>query len=279
MISNILVPVDGSDFSKTALQYGIYIAKKLNAGITGLHVIDIKVVQGPLLGEIAFYSGVPASYEFLPKIEDALIKRGEKILEIFRGECERAGIQPDLKLAKGLIDDVIINEAEKADWTLLAKRGEHFHLAQGAFLGTTAEAVARKSKKPVLITPGTFQEIESMGLAYDGSAPAENALKLAASLSEQTKWPLTIIIITEDQTIFDRLEDKIEAVLEAREIDSDIIRLKGREDREILKFIQDGSVELMMMGAFGRGRVKEFLLGSTTAYVVRKSPIPVILTR
>ncbi len=278
MFSNILIPIDGSDFSRTALQYGIYIAKKIDAGLTGLHVIDIKVVQGPLLGEIAFYSGVPASYEFLPKIEDALVKRGEAILENFREECQKAGVRPEAKIAKGLIDDVIINEADKADWTLLAKRGEHYHLAQGALLGTTAEAVARKSRKPVMITPGKFQEIESMGLAYDGSAPAENALKLAADLSEQTKWPLTIVVITEDQTMFDRLNDKIEIVLGSREIDSDTIRLKGREDREILKFIQEGSVELMIMGAFGRGRVKEFLLGSTTSYVIRKSNIPVLLT-
>lgn len=279
MISNILIPIDGSDFSKTALQYGIYIAKKLEAGLTGLHVIDIKVVQGPLMGEIALYSNVPTSYEFLPKIEDALGKRGEKILEDFRASCEQAGVKHELKIIKGLIDEVIIHEAEKAEWTLLAQRGEHFHLTQGAILGSTAEAVVRKSKKPVMITPKDFREIESMALAYDGSAPAENALKAAAELAEKAKWPLTLVTITDDSEAGNKLISKAEVFLEPYMIDTDYVILKGREDREILKFINEGSVELMIMGAFGKGRVKELLLGSTTSFIIRKSPIPVLLTR
>ncbi len=279
MTKKILIPIDSSDYSKTAVQYGIYIAKYLEAGLVGLHVIDLKVIQGPLLGEIAVYSGLPAFYEIQPKIEDALQKRGEKLLADFRETCEKSGIRPETQIVKGLIDDAIIAEGEKADWTLLAKRGEHVHLTQGALLGSTAEGVVRKSRKPVLITPREFREIESMGLAYDGSGPAENALKLAAELSEKTRWPLTVLMVTEDNALADRLRVKIDSILEGREIDSDVIVLRGREDREILKFIQEGAVELMIMGAFGSGRVKELFLGSTTSHIMRKSQIPVLLTR
>ena len=278
MFDHILIPVDGSDFSRTALQYGIYIAKRLNARLTGLHVVDIKIIQGPLLGEIASYSGFPACYEFLPKIEEALEKRGTDILESFREECEKAGLVPDLKIVKGLIDEVIISEAESADCTILAQRGEHFHLTQGAFLGSTAEAVTRKSKKPVLITPGEFLEIESMALAYDGSAPADHALVMAADLSVKTKWPLTVVIVSDDQAVADKLNTKIETALDSYEIDSEVVVLRGREDKQLLQFIRDGSVELMIMGAFGRGRIRELFLGSTTSYIIRKSSIPVLLT-
>lgn len=279
MTKKILIPIDSSDYSKTAVQYGIYIAKYLEAGLVGLHVIDLKVIQGPLLGEIAVYSGLPAFYEIQPKIEDALQKRGEKLLADFREACEKSGIRPETQIVKGLIDDAIIAEGEKTDWTLLAKRGEHVHLTQGGLLGSTAEGVVRKSRKPVLITPKEFREIESMGLAYDGSGPAENALKLAAELSEKTRWPLTVLMVTEDNALADRLRVKIDSILEGREIDSDVIVLRGREDREILKFIQEGAVELMIMGAFGSGRVKELFLGSTTSHIMRKSNIPVLLTR
>ncbi|MFB3924850.1 MAG: universal stress protein [Syntrophales bacterium] len=279
MIKKILIPTDGSDYSRTALEYGIYIAKRLDAQLTGLHVIDIKIVQGPLFSDIAFYSGLPAYYEFLPRIEEALDKRADKILENFEEYCRKSGVVPEIRKVRGIIDEVIIDESENADWTLLAQRGEHFHLSKGGLLGSTAEAVVRKSKKPVLITPMKFTEIESMGLAYDGSAPAENALKIAAELSAATRWPLSVIIITEDQNIASKLVGRIESFTEQYEIDCGTVVLKGREDREILKYIQEGSVELMIMGAFGRGRVKELLLGSTTSYVIRKSTIPVLLTR
>jgi nucleotide-binding universal stress UspA family protein len=40
-----------------------------------------------------------------------------------------------------------------------------------------------------------------------------------------------------------------------------------------------GSVELMVMGAYGHNGLRELFLGSTTTNVIRKSPIPVLLTR
>jgi len=275
---NILVPADGSDYSGTAIRYAIYVAGKLNSGLTGLHVVDLKIIQGPLFSDIAFYSGLPAYYEFLPTIEDALERRADRILGEFEKLCRSAGVPFELKKARGIIDETILSEGKKTDWTLLAQRGEHSHLGQGILLGSTAEAVARNSQKPVMITPREFKEIESIGLAYDGSAPAATAMKIAAELSAAVRWPLTVIIVSDSQEAAARLIRSAESFLEPFEIDSEVITLTGREDREILKFIKEGSVELMVMGAFGRGRVKEFLLGSTTAFIIRNSPIPVLLT-
>ena len=113
----------------------------------------------------------------------------------------------------------------------------------------------------------------------DGSEPADKALQLAAELSEQTSWPLTVIIVTDNHDLSASLTKKVEDFLEPLKIDSAIIILRGREDREIIKFIREGSVELMVMGAYGHNRLRELILGSTTSTVIRKSTIPVLLTR
>jgi hypothetical protein len=46
MIQDILIPTDGSDYGKTTIAYGIYIARKLDAKLTGLHVVDIRLIRG-----------------------------------------------------------------------------------------------------------------------------------------------------------------------------------------------------------------------------------------
>jgi len=61
--------------------------------------------------------------------------------------------------------------------------------------------------------------------------------------------------------------------------DCEVIILAGRESDEILKFIREGSVELMVMGAYGHNRLREWLLGSTTSHIIQNSPIPVLLIR
>lgn len=278
-IKTILIPTDGTDYGKTAIEYGIYVAKRLDAQLMGLHVLDVRLLQGPVFTDISGSVGLPQYQEFLPILKDSLDEKAETILQAFKVRCEEAGLQPEIKKAVGVIDETIINEAGNADWILLAQRGEHFHLGSGGIIGSTAESVVRKSGKPVMVTPGTFQEIESMGLAYDGSSPADNALKLAVELYDRTSWPLTVIIITDDHEREVLLAQKIEEFLEPYKIDSAIIILRGKEDREIVRFIREGSVELMVMGAYGHNRLRELILGSTTSYVIRKSTIPVLLTR
>jgi len=279
MVRSILIPTDGSEYGRTAIDYGICLAKKLEAQLIGLHVIDAGLMQGPVCGDISGSIGLPPYQEFLPVIEAGVDERANAILKSFRERCEAAGLRPEARKALGVIDETIIEEGKRTDWILLAQRGEHFHLARGGILGSTAELVVRNSGKPVLVTPARYQDIESIALAYDGSPPAHNALALAAGLSEKAAWPLTIICITDDGAVADRLHGKIEAFLDAFQIDCETLTIQGKEDREILKFIQEGSVELMVMGAYGHNRLRELILGSTTSFVIRKSGIPVLLTR
>jgi nucleotide-binding universal stress UspA family protein len=280
MVKNILIPIDGSDYGKTAVTYGIYIARKLNAQLTGLHVVDVRLMQGPVFTDISGSIGLPPYQEFLPAIESSLDAKAESILKEFREQCEAAGIHPETKKITGVIDETIIEEGRKCcDWILLAQRGEHFHIGSGAILGSTAQSVVRRSGKPVLVTPEHFREINRMALAYDGSAPAQNALNLAADLSARAVWQLSVVIITDDQALGAELSEKVEAFLKTRMVDSTILILKGKEDKELLKFIREGTVELLVMGAYGHNRLREVLVGSTTSAVIRKSPIPVLLTR
>jgi len=55
--------------------------------------------------------------------------------------------------------------------------------------------------------------------------------------------------------------------------------LKGNAEDEILKFTDENKMDLIVMGAYGHTRIREFILGSTTSHVIRKSRVPVLLTR
>ena len=284
MINKILIPTDGSANSHTALEYGIYIARKLEASLTGLHVIDVNLIQGPLLTDISGSVGMPPYEGFFDAIEKSLDEKADFILNEFQERCQMAGVKSEAKKTIGKISPVIIEEAKTADMILMAKKGEHFHLKEGGILGSVAESVTRSSGKPVLVTPENFVELESMALAYDGSDSASKALHLSLDLSRQNAWPLTVIIVTSDDKKTAALAAQVEEANqkdreEPPKADCETIILTGKETDEIIKFIREGSVELMVMGAYGHNRLRELFLGSTTSQVVRKSPIPVLLIR
>ncbi|MBU1965501.1 MAG: universal stress protein, partial [Proteobacteria bacterium] len=110
MIENILIPTDGSDYGKTAIAYGVYFARKLNAQLTGLHVVDIRLIRGPVFTDISGSIGLPPYQEFLPAIESGLDAKADAILQDFRGQCEAAGVHPETKKVTGVIDETIIEE-------------------------------------------------------------------------------------------------------------------------------------------------------------------------
>ncbi len=278
-IKKILIPVDGSTNSAIALKFGIYTARKLGAAISGLHVLDVNLLQGPMLTDISGAVGMPPYDGFLDIVEKSLKERADFVLDNFRKQCLQANLQPEVKKVIGKIYEIIIDEAQNVDLVMMAKKGEHFHLKEGRILGSVAEAVIRHSAKPVMIIPDHFLEIESMGIAYDGSPSAKKALDFSLILSKQAAWPLTAVIITTDQEKAKQLSVQIEAAAEKRESECEVIILPGKEGVEIIKFIEENAVELMVMGAYGHNRLRELLLGSTTSQVIQKSPIPVLLTR
>ncbi len=248
MTKNILIPTDGSEYSKTALEYGIYIAKRLDARLT--------VLYG----------------------EESLDERVRSNLNRVGERCGKAGLDFQLKKVREVAGEVIVEEAKDADWVFLPQKEEQFHESRDGFLGSASEVVIGKSDRPVLVIPVSFQEIESMGLAYDGSPSADNALKIAAELSDKVRWPLSIIIITDNSDQAADLSIRIEDLLDPyEEIDSDVVILSGKAEHEIIKFIKESSVELMVMGAHGNRRFEELTLGSTTSYVMRKSTVPVLI--
>ncbi|HOJ51281.1 MAG TPA: universal stress protein [Syntrophales bacterium] len=279
MIKTILVPTDGSEYGKTAIEYGIYMARKLGATLVGLHVVDINIIQGPVFTEVCGTMGIPATPEYFPQVEQRLHEQADAILSAFHERCKEARVPAETKKEIGVIEQVIIEEGRKADLIILARRGEHFHLAKGAIMGSTAEIVVRHAGKPVMVTPFKFREIESVGLAYDGSPPAENALRLAIFLCEQLSWPLTTVIVTEDQKYASLLTTKLEEALDSHQINETTVILPGHEGKTLVKFLEDGSVEMLIMGAYGHNLLRRLLGGSTTSYVIRHSPLPVLLTR
>ena len=201
------------------------------------------------------------------------------ILKDFRERCRKVALEAKVKKVIGKIDETIIEEAQNTDLILMAKKGEHFHLKEGGLLGSVAQSVIRHSGKPVMITPDRFQEIESMGIAYDGSPSAKKALNLSLELSKQTAWALTAVIINSIEEKASALRAQVEEVAETQETDCEVIIMPGKESDEIINYIKEGAVELIVMGAYGHNRLRELLLGSTTSHIISKSTIPVLLTR
>lgn len=118
-------------------------------------------------------------------------------------------------------------------------------------------------------------------ICTDGSLHAENALRFSGLIARRTKGPVKILGVAESWGE----EEKIRGVLSrASEIVGEVPKLetmvrRGHPAEEILRELEKGDYELVILGARGRRGITRFLLGSTAARIVEHAPLPVLIVR
>lgn len=278
MIKSILLPTDGSQNSKIALEYALYCAELFNAEITGLHVIDIRALEGPFLSDISGSLGFSPYQNYLPKFQEILERRGDVILEEFQRQCFEKNITPRLKKQTGIIANIIAEEAKKADLVIVAQRGEHEKWSAG-LMGSTTESVVRKSPRPVLVTPGIFRKFTNILIAYDGGIESNKALKIACELFPSKSFSLSAVCVTGDEERAEELRAEIQEFSRPYGVEIQYVHLGGDAGKAILGYADAQNIDLIIMGAFSHTRIHDLILGGTTAYIMRRSNIPILMNR
>ena len=198
MIKNILIPLDGSEHSTAALDYGMWMAEKFNGTLFGQHVIDTISIEGTFFHDISGSLGFEPYLDFSTKMREVLEERGKMILEDFSERCRNRGIKYQTFLDMGLIANEICERSKVADLVIIGHRGINEEFSTG-LLGTTAESITRKCPRPVFVSTRKFKAIERPLLAYDGSQRASSAMESAAEFCTVLGLPLIVLTIAKEE--------------------------------------------------------------------------------
>ena len=278
MIKKILIGIDTSEHSRNAQAYGFYLAHKLGATLIGLHVVDIVSIEGSFFHDISGSLGLEPYLDFSSKMREVLTTRGKTLLDEFSQSAAREQVTVEPVLDMGIVANQICERAKGADLVMIGHRGINERFSTG-LLGGTAESVARKSPRPVFISPMKFQEIHHPVLAYDGSERASKAMAAAADFSIQLEVPLTIITVARDPKLGERVLEQARDYFKSYSTKTEFVLLTGHAHEEIISYIKRERADLLFIGAYGHSRIIEMVLGSNTEYVLRNSPCPVFLSR
>src|SRR5580765_572206 len=123
MIKNILVPLDGSEHSKGALEYAIWLTQGFHGTLFGLHVIDTVSIEGSFFHDISGSLGFEPYLDFSSKMREVLRERGRVILEAFTRRCAERGVACDTALEMGIVANEICDQARTADLVVIGRRG------------------------------------------------------------------------------------------------------------------------------------------------------------
>lgn len=273
MIETILVATDGSEAASAAERFAIAITSRLRARLLALSVIEDRIVAG-LTGKGL---GIPAPS--LEGLEAFLSARAEAACRRVAEQARAQGIECGAETPHGVADDRIVERAKTSDLLVLGRDGLHAD-HRSALIGSTVDAVLRKTNRSAVVVPRGAEFRGGLLLAFDGSPGSRIAARLTVELAGRLQQPVHLFVDSKDKGRAVARFDEARSLLgnlpvAVRESSSTL----GRPDVKIIDAAKEAGASLIVMGAFGRSRITDYFLGSNSAAVVRTSPIAVLLAR
>lgn len=149
-----------------------------------------------------------------------------------------------------------------------------------------AQAAIFESGRPVLIySAGTsvFRGgLKRIAIAWDGGPCAASAVGAAMPLLGAADEVRILTVVDEKPAAVGGLTTELARHLEAHGIDArgDEIPAAGRRiDAALDAYLADTRPDLLVMGAYGHSRLREFILGGATEHMLWNCPVPTLLSR
>ncbi len=282
MLRSILVGLDGSDYSKSAIDVGIYLARKTQALLVGLGVVDepaIREAEPRLIG-----AGVPYAEPVLYRERLSSARREvEHFLSQFATRCAEAKVAFKVLEDEGSPAEQIELQAQRYDLILLGQQTRFdFETREG--YDDTVRRVLKNSPRPVITVPARLDlDLEdpsyTVMVAYDGSLQAARALHSFQMSGLAGPRPVVVVSVADDRLEAARIAERAIDYLRFHDIRAEAhpSTTKSSPARAILWAAREHNSNLIVMGAYGQPVLREFLLGSVTRTLLAESHVPLFL--
>lgn len=294
----ILVAVDGSDYSRKAIEF---VASRETLIQSNPDVLVLNV-RWPLRASPARIVGMAIVREYYEE-------EAERALRPARRRLQKAGLSATVRFVVGRPASEISAAAEKDKVDLLVL-GSHGHSALGGLLlGSVTNEVLARTTRPMLIVRGkakSYTDSLRVGIAVDGSPYDRKVVKLVLKHLDLfgVNPKLTLIHVVQDYALnampsvegialpafsesevlawqnkaFESTMKTARALLQKTGTHVDEVRLIGNAGDELSNYTNK-KLDLLVMGSHGYGAFKAAVMGSVATRVTARCTKPLLLVR
>ena len=274
---SFLVHIDDSDQSDQRLDVAARLARRFDAELAGAYLVPTRELT-------------PFTSAMLPDalVEHRLRDSGDAQARAearFRAAADGEGlVDVDWSAPAGRPIDAAISHARYSDIAILGQpqpTDDH-----AAFANDLVRSVLMAAGRPVLIVPhfGEFASIgETVLIAWKETRESARAVADALPFLKQARTVVVMSISApHDQSVRETLADAGIAAFLARHGIGAEVRHEVAEDIDagnlLLSRAADLGADLIVMGAYSRPRLSEFVLGGVTRVMLQAMTVPVLMS-
>lgn len=193
---------------------------------------------------------------------------------------------------RGVAHDQIVGSCPTSQLAAIVTEHARMHdvtmipIGEQALQQYVAESVIFGSGRPTIVFPEASKRsnsfsLDNVGVAWDFSRPAARAVADALPILQRAKT-IRVVTITQEKIIDTRHSGADLAKYLARHGIEVILEEEAAAGRPIGRAIEEYAtardLDLLVMGAYGHSRMRDFILGGATKTIVANPPLPVLLS-
>jgi nucleotide-binding universal stress UspA family protein len=279
-IKDILLPLTSYPIPTEArsIENAVVLAKRMGAQMSAIaFAMDIESLVG-LFADPIGVSGILAADR--KKSAD----NASDLLSIFEMIGARHGIVFDHSLLHCNplnVPQRVVEEARFHDVTIVALRE-----GDAAWQDIAARLVF-ESGRPIVVYPDDAKRelalsLENVAVAWDFSGPSTRAITDALPLLQEAKQ-VRVFTVVDDKLIAKSKSGERLAKHLARhgaEVSIEDVKSEGRAIGSVFQaYVSEHNIDLLVMGAYGHSRMREYILGGATRSILSRPPTWVLLAR
>ncbi|MBP0464380.1 universal stress protein [Roseomonas sp. PWR1] len=276
---DLLVHLDASAQSAQRLDLAMDLARRHDAHLTALFVVDVAF---PMVA-MADAGGGAALGGLMEEMRTAAIEDARRVEAVFRERATRDGVRGEWRLAEGMLREEIALHARYADLAIIGQ--EDPETAAPGTAGMVGD-VLFGAGRPVLVVPyaGRFVSVGTRVLVgWNASREAARAVNDALPMIAGATTTCVLAANPEGGIAGHGEEPGADIALHlARHGLSVTVEHRLAPDVPdadlLLNHASDMSADLLVVGAYGHSRLREFVLGGVTRTLLRQMTVPVLMS-
>ena len=213
LVRKILVAVDASPSSLTALRIAVELAARAHAELLGLFVEDVallRLADAPLASQLLFPSAARAPLS-RRSMEAALRAQSQLVRDTMARLAQPTQVTWSFRSVRGRVTEEILTAAREADLLALGTAG--WSIGARTRLGSTARQAAASSRAVLLLPVRALPSFSHVMVYFDDTPAARRALSAAAGLAELYNRNLTVLIAAANHKETERRINEVASAL------------------------------------------------------------------
>lgn len=283
-MTNIVACIDGSPAQAAVCDAAVWASTGTALPVTLLHVLERNEFEGE--SDLSGAIGLGSREHLLKELAERDHQRsrlaqeqGRLLLESAKDYLADVGVtEVETQQRRGQLVEAIQALSPGMPMMILGKQGTT-QVRDHALLGSHIESAIRTLDNPIMVVQPGFEAPSRFLFAYDGSQSANKVLALVANSPLLKGLACDLVMVGEPSDEHERQLVQARQVLESAGFEVNDRLLQGEVAPRICQHAAEGGNTLIVMGAYGHSRLRQFIVGSTTTAILATTSAAVLLLK